>query len=80
MSLCAATTPTSRSRRPVRKIRFEDSGGKDVCIVSVASAGKAVFAKPLEGKGSGPTEFWVRNGNKTEQLHADDMTDYMTLH
>ena len=62
------------------KIRFEDSGGKDVCIVSVASAGKAVFAKPLEGKGSGPTEFWVRNGNKTEQLHADDMTDYMTLH
>jgi len=61
------------------KVRFEDSAGSDVCVVSVASSGKPVFAKPPEGS-SGPTEFWVRLGNGTRQLHGDDMIAYNEQH
>jgi predicted HTH transcriptional regulator len=61
------------------KIRFERSADADVCVVSVASSGKPVFAKPLEGA-AGPSEFWVRAGNATKQLHGDDMIEYRDQH
>jgi len=57
------------------KIRFEKLDDVDVCVVSTAASGKPVFAKPTGG-GGGTTEFWVRIGNKTEQLHGDDMVNY----
>ena len=38
-----------------------------------------VFAKPHEGSTS-PTEFWVRTGNATKQLHGDDMLEYQANH
>lgn len=60
-------------------IGFERVAGAEVCVVTVASSGKPVFAKPLEG-GAGHVEFWVRIGNATRQLHGDDMLDYKEGH
>ena len=50
-------------------------GNLDVCVVEVAAAGRPVFSKPHAGK-SEPTEFWVRVGNATKQLHGNDLVDY----
>ncbi len=61
------------------RISFEEVGDADVCVVSVAASGKPVFSKPHEG-GQGPTEFWVRIGNATKQLHGDDMIEYESGH
>ena len=61
------------------QVAFETVGREDVCVVTVASSGKPVFARPLEG-GAGLTEFWVRTGNATKQLHGNDMLDYRTNH
>ena len=61
------------------QIGFERVDGTEVCIVTVASSGKPVFAKPLEG-GAGHIEFWLRVGNATRQLHGDDMLDYKNSH
>jgi len=61
------------------RISFEQFGEADVCVVSVAASGKPVFSKPHEG-GQGPTEFWVRIGNATKQLHGDDMIEYQSDH
>jgi hypothetical protein len=63
----------------VVRIRFESVDGRDVCVVSVAASGRPVFAKPVDG-GQGPSEFWVRIGNASKQLHGDDMMDYQTQH
>ena len=60
-------------------ISFERVHGTEICIVSASSSGKPVFAKPHEG-GTVPTEFWVRTGNATKQLHGDDMLEYQTNH
>ena len=60
-------------------IRFEQLNGFDVCVVSVAASGKPMFSKAYEG-GQGPTEFWVRIGNATKQLHGDDMVEYQNVH
>lgn len=62
------------------RIGFEESDGKTVCVVAVASAGKPVFAKPPKSTGSDASEFWVRTGNQTKQLHGDDMVQYQADH
>lgn len=62
------------------KIRFEQVAGQDVCVISVAASGKPVFAQPEAGGGQGPTEFWVRIGNATKQLHGDDLIHYRDQH
>lgn len=61
------------------RIEFEAVANTDICVVTAASSGKPVFAKPHEG-GTGPTEFWVRTGNATKQLHGDDMLEYQANH
>ena len=61
------------------RIEFEAVANTDVCVISAASSGKPVFAKPHEG-GTSLTEFWVRTGNATKQLHGDDMLDYQDNH
>ncbi len=61
------------------RISFESVGGKDVCIVSVSASGRPVSAKPKEGARS-HSEFWVRVGNATRQLHGGDMMDYRSTH
>ena len=60
-------------------VSFESVAGEDICVVSAASSGKPVFPKPHEG-GRGHSEFWVRIGNATKQLHGDDMLEYRTNH
>ena len=61
------------------RISFEKHAGADVCVVSVAASRKPAFAKALEGGGK-PSEFWVRIGNSTKQLHGDDMMEYRQDH
>ena len=61
------------------RISFESVAGENICVVSASSSGKPVFAKPHEG-GSDHSEFWVRIGNTTKQLHGDDMLEYRTNH
>ena len=63
----------------VVRISFDDLDGEDVCIVSVGASGRPVFSKPVEGSGD-HTEFWVRIGNATKQLHGDDMVNYQSDH
>lgn len=63
----------------VVRIRFESIDDRDVCVVSVAASGRPVFAKPVDG-GQGPSEFWVRIGNASRQLHGDDMMEYQAQH
>ena len=60
-------------------ISFESVAGEDVCVVSASSSGKPVFAKPHEG-GRDYSEFWLRIGNATKQLHGDDMLEYQENH
>ena len=60
-------------------VSFESVTGQDIAVVSASSSGKPVFAKPHEG-GSGHSEFWVRIGNATKQLHGDDMLEYRSIH
>lgn len=62
----------------VVQIGFGVLEGKDVAVVSVSPSGKPVFARPLEGRDT--TEFWVRVGNQTKQLHGDDMIEYHSSH
>ena len=60
-------------------IRFESTEGKDVCLVSVSPAAKQVFAKTPDGSGK-PSEFWVRVGNQTKQLHGEELVSYADDH
>jgi len=60
-------------------VSFDDVAGADVCTVKVPSSGKPVFSKPHEG-GGGASQFWVRDGNRTEQLHGDEMVQYQENH
>jgi len=73
VSLSVSTASTVR-------IRFPSVRGTRVCQVAVAASGKPVFAKPPKGSGIDGSEFWVRIGNATKQLHADSMVDYQSDH
>lgn len=72
------TNLSSLTQTTVR-IHFEEYAGADVCVVTVAASGKPVFAKPVDGNGP-PSEFWVRMGNATKQVHGIDMVEYQKEH
>lgn len=62
-------------------IRFEPIGGHTVCVVRTSASGRPVFARPTKGQGGVETsEFWVRIGNQTRQMHGDDMVQYQSGH
>ncbi|MGH1552065.1 AlbA family DNA-binding domain-containing protein [Streptomyces sp. L7] len=69
------STPTATTVR----VRFPEISGNVVCQVSVAAAGRPVFARPVKG-GNDATDFWVRVGNATKQLHGDDLLRYQEEH
>jgi len=71
-SLSAVTAQTVR-------IRFHSVAGRRICAVTVAASAKPVFAKAPKGSPGG-SEFWVRIGNATKQLHGEDMVDYQQQH
>ena len=56
------------------RISFHEVEGMDVCRVDVAASSKPVFACPVNSKDF--TDFWVRQGNKTEQFHGSELLDY----
>ncbi len=61
-------------------IHFPEFRGTQICQVSVAASGKPAFATPGKGGGGAASEFWVRMGNQTRQLHGSDMLDYQSAH
>jgi len=69
----------STSTATTVRIRFPDISGRVVCQISVAAAGRPVFAKPAKG-GNNATDFWVRVGNATTPLHGDDLLRYQEEH
>lgn len=71
-SLSAPTAPTVR-------LRFPKLAEKTICQVTVAASGRPIFAKPAKG-GADASEFWVRVGNATKQLHGDDLMKYQEEH
>lgn len=74
-------TSLSVSTAGTVRITFETLHGVQVCAMTVAASGKPVFAKPLKGQGGAEaSEFWVRTGNQTRQLHGDDMVHYQSEH
>jgi len=70
------SVPTAQTVR----IRFENIESRQICLVAVAPSAKPVFAKPQKGSGSEVSEFWVRTGNATKQMHGDDMVAYQSDH
>ncbi|GGC73867.1 DUF262 domain-containing protein [Hoyosella rhizosphaerae] len=60
------------------RIRFETLNEQTICVVSVAPSGKAVFAK--SSNDNTVSNFWVRIGNATKQLHGDDLIQYRDDH
>jgi hypothetical protein len=60
------------------RINFGEVDGEDVALVTVSPSGKPAFSRPVDGQAA--TEFWVRVGNQTKQLHGDDMVDYQDSH
>ncbi|MCO1597426.1 DUF262 domain-containing protein [Micromonospora sp. RHAY321] len=71
-NLSASTASTVR-------IRFPQVEEKMICQVSVAASGRPIFAKPAKG-GADASDFWVRVGNATKQLHGDDLIKYQEEH
>lgn len=59
-------------------ISFHDVDGNDVCRVDVAAAAKPVFTCPVNSKDH--VDFWVRQGNGTDQLHGTEQVDYVQEH
>jgi hypothetical protein len=62
------------------RIRFHRVEACLICQVVVAPSGKPVFAKPSKGGVGNGSEFWVRIGNATKQMHGDDMVHYQEVH
>lgn len=63
------------------RIRFDKLEDVTIAVLSVAASGKPVFAKPVKGQGgTDPSEFWVRAGNQTRQLHGENMVHYQSQH
>ena len=60
------------------RISFHEVDGKDICQIAVAASAKPVFSCPANSREL--TDFWVRQGNKTEQFHGSELFDYKEDH
>lgn len=60
------------------RISFHEIDDKEVCRVDVAASSKPVFACPVNSKEF--TDFWVRQGNKTEQFYGSELIEYKEVH
>ena len=72
-------TDLSISTAKVVEIAFEETLTGTVCVVSVSSSGKPVFARAQDG-GTPASDFWVRVGNATKQLYGNDQYEYTRDH
>lgn len=63
---------------PLCRTTFEQLDGQDVCRIDVGASPKPVFACPVDSKEQ--TDFWVRLGNRTDQLHGADLMGYTEDH
>ena len=66
----------SQTTAKIVGIRFEKaSPGKTVCVCQVGEAPEGVFSRPPGG--GEHSEFWVRMGNQTDQLHGTKLVAYL---
>ena len=63
---------------PLCRITFDQLDGYDICRVDVAAAARPVFACPHSSKEQ--TDFWLRLGNRTDQLRGTDLVGYTDEH
>ena len=63
---------------PLCRITFDQLDGSDICRVDVAAAARPVFACPHSSKEQ--TDFWLRLGNRTDQLRGTDLVGYTDEH
>ena len=78
-SYVSCSTPTSRSRPPAPcGSRFEESaaGRPSAWSRLPRPASRCSRSRPRATGQATASEFWVRIGNATKQLHGDDMVDY----
>ncbi|MFV2178808.1 DUF262 domain-containing protein [Actinomadura sp. LOL_016] len=61
------------------RICFPEVETKTICQLNVAASGNPVFAKSAKSS-TGPSEFWVRVGNATKQLHGEGLIKYQEQH
>ena len=60
------------------RVSFHEIDGRDVCRIDVAASAKPVFTSPLNSKDY--TDFWVRQGNKTDQFRGTELVEYKDEH
>ena len=60
------------------RMSFEDVDGRDVCVLRVRPSRKPVYSKAKDG--SAQSDFWVRVGNATKQLHGENADTYKREH
>lgn len=60
------------------RVSIHELDGKDVCRIDVSASAKPVFACAVNSKEH--TDFWVRQGNRTDQFHGTDLAEYMDDH
>lgn len=70
----------STSTAATVRIAFPEVHGETICHVKVAAAGRPVFCNSVKQKGLEPTDFYVRMGNQTRQLHGEEADDYKRDH
>lgn len=68
-------THLSIATAKIVQTHFEKHRNRTVCLVKVSAAPKAVYSKALKG-GAWPSDFWVRDGNRTIQLHGEKADTY----
>jgi hypothetical protein len=62
------------------RVDFPKLGEHHICRITVGASGRPFFARSGKGDGSTASEFWVRMGNSTKQLHGEDMVRYQSDH
>ena len=60
------------------RISFHKFDDGDVCRINVAPSAKPVFTCPMNNKEH--LDFWVRQGNRTEQFRGPEQSEYISEH
>ena len=61
-------------------ISFHESEGNEICKVEVKHGAKPVFLEITNKHGVKSKKFYLRSGNKSEELEIDEATEYIKQH
>lgn len=60
------------------RVKFHDIKGGQICEVIVSGSARPVYTAPVNGKKH--IDFWVRMGNRTDQMLGTDQAEYIKDH